>query len=1038
MVKFALRSPYTIIVLALMAVIVGTYAMLRMPMDILPAIRIPAVMVVTTYTGMPAETIEMDITNRLERWLSQASGLDHIESRSMIGVSILNCFFEPGFDPNNALAQISTLVMSDLHYLPPGTMPPIVMGYDPTAALPIALMSIFTPGLTEAKLWDESNYIVRNQLNAVSGAVAPVVFGGKLRQVLTYLNEGELVGHGLSPLDVVEALRVGNAMIPMGDAKIGSVDYSISSNGMVPSVGEFDRLPVKIAKGAPIFIKDIGHTADASAVQTNSVQIDGIKETYIPIFRRLGASTLSVVAGVKREISNILISLPDETRLRLLFDQSTKISDAIYDVIRELVMGVLLAALVIYLFLGSLTPTMIAAITIPLSILGGMLALYYCDQSLNLMTLGGLALITGPLIDKSVVALENVERHLELGATPAEAAEKGTEEVTMPVLMASLALIIVFFPVTFFQGLGKFIFTPMALTVAVTEIISYFAVMMLVPLMASRFFKSKASAHHHSTFKPLQLFNEGFFAFRARYNALLDWSLEKPKVVIALTTGVLVLSLGLVPFIGSEFFPVADHGQFFIRLRAPTGSRLEVTDEIVRKVSDSIQSLLPKDAVEVIMANSGVLPSWAAAYSPNSASHDSLLEVELKEDAGVGAYGAVNVLRPALAHAYPDVHFAYSLIDPVASALNYGALSPVDVRVLGPKLEDGEKIANELLDRMRLVPGITDSFVEQKLDYPAIHIDVDRIKAGYLGLTADGVIKNVITALNSSVLFSQNFWDDPVSGNNYYIGAMYPEATINSKETIANIPITPPSAGASSSSKEPPTLLRNIATLSDEKVPVEISHYNIKRSIDVMANVENRDIGSVASDIDRIIAGLKLPKGYYIRWGGAIEAMRASFGSMGVGLVLSLVLIFLLMVAQLKSFLDPLLIMATVPMGFIGVFWILFLTNTTFNIQSMMGMIMLIGIVVSNTVILTDFANNRLEQGGISPKLAIREAGITRLRPILMTAISAIMALLPSSISGANAPLARAVIGGLLTSTCLTLVFLPALYSIAKKGSKKV
>lgn len=1030
MVRFALRNPYLVIVLSMVLLVIGLFSMVRIPMDILPAIRIPAVMVVTTYTGMPSATIETDITNRLERWLSQASGLDHIESRSMIGVSILNCFFEAGFDPNNALSQISTLVMSDLHYLPPGTQPPIVMNYDPTAALPIALMGVFTPGLDEAKLWDESNIVVRNQLNAVSGAVAPVVFGGKLRQMMVYLNRQSLVGHGLSPLEVVDSLRSGNAMIPTGDAKIGRYDYSITSNGMIPNLPEFDDIPVRVVNGAPVFVRDVGHMKDSSAVQTNAVQVNGRAQVYLPVFRRLGSNTIAVIAGVKREIEKILVALPPSTELKLMFDQSTKISDAVSDVIHELLIGVILASIVIFFFLGSLTPTFIASLAIPLSIVGAMIGLFFGQQSLNIMTLGGLALVTGPLIDMAVVVLENIERHIELGTDPAIAAEIGASEVTLPVLVSTLALIIVFFPVTFFQGLGKFLFTPMALAVAISVIISFFTAMTVVPLAAARYLKSKAEHDAHRVWKPVRLFNEKFIAFRNAYERFLDWALDRPKVVIALVLVALLGSFGLVPMLGSEFFPVSDHGQFFVRLRAPTGTRLEITSQLVREISESIRATLPKDSVETILANTGVIPSWAAAYSPNSASHDSLLEVEMSEHSWTGASKAINELRPALARNFPDVHFAFTMIDPVASALNYGALSPVDLRVTGPELAVGQKIARDLLTKIQDIKGVTDAFVEQELDYPAIHIDVDRTKAAYVGLTADSVIKNVITALNSSVLFAQNFWDDPVSGNNYYIGAMYPEADIDSRETISNIPINP-AHDVNQKVRAVPTLLRNIATITDVKVPVEISHYNIKRTFDVMANISGRDIGSVSSSIDGILKNLQLPRGYYVQWGGAVEAMRSSFGSMGVGMILALVLIFLLMVAQLKSFIDPLLILATVPMGLIGVFWTLFLTGTTLNIQSIMGIIMLIGIVVSNCVILVDFANQRLVSG-ISPRLAIREAGMTRLRPILMTAISTVIALIPSSLSGANAPLARAVIGGLISGTCFTLIFLPAIYSLVK------
>jgi multidrug efflux pump subunit AcrB len=1020
-----------------MLLFLGVFCMLRLPLDILPTFRIPAVMVVTTYTGMPAEMIETDVTNRLERWLSQASGLDYIESRSMIGVSIVDLFFQPGFDPNNALAQISTLVMSDLHYLPPGTQPPIVIAYDPTAALPVGLLTIFTPGLDEAKLWDESNYIVRNQINAVPGAVAPVVFGGKFRQVMVYLDKDRLSGYGIAPMKVVDALSHGNSMIPTGDAKIGKTDYSISSNGMVPSINEFDQIPIKVVNGAPVFIKDVGHTQDSSAVQTNVVQVNAIKETYIPLFRRIGSSTLDVVKNIRAAIPKVLISLPPQSEINLEFDQSPKVKDAIFDVVRELVVGVLLASLVIYLFLGSMAPTLIAAFIIPLSIIGGMMALYYADQTLNLMTLGGLALITGPLIDKAVVALENVERHLDLGATPHEAAEKGVSEVQLPVLMASLALIVVFFPVTFFEGLGKFLFTPMAVSVAVTEIISYFAVMTTVPLLASWMFKAKDLAHGHGHGhrpKIVEKFNHYFDRVLASYKHLLDYALKFPEVVVALAVGAFVASIFLVPFLGTEFFPVADHGQFYIRMRGPTGLRIELMSQKVGEVSDHIRELLPKGSVKTILANTGVLPSWAAAYSPNSASHDSVLEIELDEDGPISGHDAIVKLRRDFERIYPDFRFSFSMIDPVSSALNYGAMNALDLRLISPKLEKGQELAQDILEKVKNVRGITDAGIEQELNYPAIHIDVDRTKAAFLGLAADDVIKNIITALNSSVLFSPNFWDDPVSGNNYFIGAMYPEQDIDSLETISNIPIQANNPSMNGNGQV--SLLRNVANLSMQKLPVEISHYNIQRVFDVQANVENRDIGGTADEIDRIMSKMNLPKGYSLRWVGQINAMRASFSSMGVGMAISLVLVFLLMVAQLKSFVDPLLILATVPMGFIGVFWALFLTDTTLNIQSMMGMIMLIGIVVSNTVILTDYANQKLQEGH-TPLMAIHEAGSTRFRPILMTAISAMMALFPSALSGANAPLARAVIGGLITSTFLSLVFLPALYIWVRRGSRK-
>lgn len=1029
MVKAALKTPYTVAVVALMAVVVGLFSVVRLPVDILPTFRLPAVMVVTTYTGMPATMIETDVTNRLERWLSQASGLDHIESRSLGAVSILNCYFQPGFDPNNALAQIGNFVASDLHYLPPGTLPPIVMAYDPTANLPVGLVSVHTPNMSEAKMWDESNYIVRTQLNAVPGAVAPVVFGGKLRQIMVYLDKNSLVGHGLTPLDVVQALKVGNAMIPTGDARIGDYDISITSNGMVPTLEDFDSIPIKVSGGAQVFIKDVGHTEDSSAVQTNVVQIDGVKQTYIPIFRRVGSNTTAVVDAIKEKLPKVLDALPDGTKLRLLFDQSINVREAVFDVVRELVLGILLASLVIYFFLGSLNPTFIASLAIPISIIGCMAGLYFSEQSLNLMTLGGLALVVGPLIDMAVVVLENIERHMDMGKMPFEASETGASEVSMPVLVSALALVIVFFPVVFFQGLGKFLFTPLAVAVGIAVILSYFTAMTVAPTAASLLFKHRTAGEHEKKWFLLRIFNSGYEDVKKSYAGLLAKALSKPKLVVAVVGIFFVLSMGLIPVLGTEFFPAGDHGQFYIRMRAKTGLKLDKTSEIVGKVSDTIRKTFPKNGVRTVLSNAGVLSSWAAAYTPNSATHEALMEVEM--EGGAGASHAVELLRPELARIYPDVQFSFSTIDPVASALNYGALSPVNLKVSGPDLKTARQIGEDLLSKIKNVRGVTDAFVEQELDYPSMHVEVDRVKAAYLGLSADIVVKNVITALDSSVLFEPNFWDDPDSGNNYYIGAIYPEEDVN-LESIYNIPVNPGSAGKLNRSA--PVLLRNIATLTPEKVPVQISHVNLQRTIDVSANVSGRDIGSVASDIDKILAKIELPRRYSVKWSGAVDSMRTSFGSLGIGMALSLILIYLLMVAQLKSFVDPLMVLATVPVSFIGVVWTLFITGTTVNIQSMMGMIMLIGIVVSNAVILTDFANQRLASG-ISPVLAIREAGAIRLRPILMTAISTVMALVPSALSGANAPLARAVIGGLLSGTALTLLFLPSVYVLVKSGA---
>ncbi len=1031
MVRASLRNPHAVVVLALGILVIGLTSVGQLPTDILPTFKTPAVQILTFYPGMPAEVMEKDITTRLERWTGQANGVARQESKSMVGVSIVKDFFREDVDPNTAMAQVTSLAMSDLYYLPPGTIPPMVMPFDPTASIPLALISVSSPTFDETKLYDVAYFDLRNRLQSISGVIAPAVYGGKLRRILAYVDRERTQTRGLSPLDVINSIRDYNVMIPTGNAKFGALDYQINANGMVATVAELNDLPLSVGSGPTTFVRDVASVEDASQIQSNVVRIEGKRQVYIPIYRQPGANTIAVVDGIRASLAPILERIKG-IDLDVVMDQSFFVRESIRNLVYEAALGALLAAALVLVFLGSYRPMLVVLTSLPLACLGAFIGLYFTGESLNAMTLGGLALAVGLLIDQSIVVIENTERHLSLGKSAAEAARDGALEVAQPLLIITVTLAVVFFPVVFLTGIGKFLFTPLAKTVILALGTSYVLALTLVPVCAARFLRREErfeSTEHGGWFHGL----------RRRYQALLAVALRRRGLVLGGTAAVFVLSMLLFERIGTELFPQTDAGQFMVKVRAQTGLRVEHTERIVGEVENAIREVIPEADRKMVISNVGVLLDWPAAYTPNSGPQDAFVLVQLAERHQRSTFEYVDELRRKLPAAFPGVAFDFDTGGMLSAALNGGLPSPINIQVEGNKLEAAREIAEKIKRHAETVPGAVDVRIQQRLDAPQINVDVDRVNASRVGLTQENIVKNIVTALNSSVNFAPSFWIDERNGNHYFIGAQYREGDIRSLETVLDIPIT--------GRKQPvPVPLRNLATFRRGTAPAEINHLNITRVTDVFVNVRGRDVGSVAADIEDYVDAIRrdrsqVPEGYFIQMRGEVKSMKESFASLGFGFVLAVVLVYLVMVVQFRSFVDPFVVMFAVPLGLIGVAWMLLLTGTYLSIQSMMGTIMMVGIVVSFSVLLVDFANRLLDEARAAgraktPYHAVIEAAGLRLRPILMTGLAAVLGLLPMAIAGgANIPLARAVVGGVLAAVVSVLFVVPILY-VAAKGRR--
>ena len=1026
---FAIRNPYFIIVCCLVIAIVGAAVLVRMPVDLFPPINIPVVVVATFYSGMPPEQIETDITGRFERFFTLGSNIDHIESRSLPGVSLIKIYFQPGTNADADLSEISNLAMADLRKLPPGTLPPVVLKFD-ASSLPVCLITLKGEGLNETQLRDLGQYNVRNQVANVAGASVPQPFGGRYRQIMVYVDPLKLQAHELSVMDVVRTVNDSNLILPAGDVKIGPIDYNLYTNSQLPTTEEIDHLPLKTVGNSSVMVQDIGKAIDGHAIQTNIVRVDGQPSVYLPILKQGGdTNTISVVNGIQDAVSG-LTGIPKQLVAKVVFDQSVFVKKAIDNLLHEGAIGLVLTGLMILLFLGSMRATAAVFLSIPLSVFATFLAISATGGTVNTMVLGGLALAFSRLIDNSVVVLENIFRHMEMGEPPEVAADKGGQEVARPVLAATLTTIVVFFPVVFLYGVSRFLFIALAMAVVLSMLASFFVAMTVVPLFCAKLIKSPHLVHEHQVTSSrfghvVSTFNRYFEKLVRYYDHTLGRSLLRPAATTVGLVGIALLSLSLYPLVGVAYFPRTDPGQFVINLKAPSGTRIELTEQSVKRVEDKIRQIVPPNELGMIVSNIGVTPGFSAIYTPNSAAHTAFIQVSLKEGHKVGSYEYMNRVRLALRNDLPELSTYFQAGGLVDSVLNLGLPAPIDVQVSGMDMDKTYQTASGIANNIRHLKGVSDVLIPQDIDYPALRLIIDRERASLAGLSQKEVVDNVITALTSNGMIAPSYWVDPKSGNDYLLTVQYPEAEVHSLNDLKQIPIR----GLSSRQTTQLDAVANIAPIDS---PTEVDHYQLRRVIDVYVAPKGEDLGELSGSILRLVAQTKLPEGVRVDLRGSVQGMLSSFKSFGLGLLLSVALVYLILVAQFESFLDPFIILFAVPPGLAGVLFMLLFTGTTLNIMSLMGLVMMVGIVVSNSILIVDFSRS-LWRGGTPLKEAVTVASRIRLRPVLMTSLATVIGLIPMALklgtgAEAYAPLARAIIGGLSLSVVVTIYLVPAAY----------
>ena len=1031
---FSIKYPYFIIVLCLVIAIVGTVTLVRMPVDLFPPINIPVVVIATFYSGMPPQQIETNITNPFERWFTLASGVDHIESRSLPGVSLIKMYFQPGTNADADLSTVSNLAMADLRRLPPGTLPPVVLKFD-ASSLPVCLITLKGQGMNETQLQDLGRFTVRNQIANVPGASVPQPFGGRYRQIMVYVDPLKLEAHQLSPMDVVREVNDANLILPAGDVKIGPYDYNLYSNSQAPSASDINAMPLKSVgqTQASVLVGDVGKAVDAQAIQTNIVRVDGQRSVYLPILKQGGdTNTIAVVDGIKNALGH-LVDIPKQLIPKVVFDQSLFVKTAISNVLREGGIGLILTGLMVLLFLGSFRATAAVFLSIPLSALAAFLALGGGGGSVNTMVLGGLALAFSRLIDNSVIVLENIFRHLELGEAPEVAAERGGQEVGLAVLAATLTTSVVFFPVVFLYGVSRFLFVALALAVVLSLFASYFVAMSVVPLFCAKFIKQRqADEELGDTFTRRwdgigRMFNFYFKKMLEKYDTTLATTLTKPVAATVGLAGISLLCLGLYPFLGVSFFPRTDPGQFVINVKAPSGTRVELTEDYVKQVEQIIRNVVPPGELQIIVSNIGITTDFSAIYTPNSAPHTAFVQVSLKEDHKVGSYEYMRRVREQLSEKLPQLSTYFQSGGLVDAVINLGLPAPIDIQVSGNNLDKVYNAAANLAQPVRQLKDVNDVLIPQDIDYPALELDVNREKAGLLGLSQKEIVDNVITALTSNGMIAPNYWIDPKSGNPYLLTVQYPEDAVKTVTDLKQIPLR----GVRSTQ---PTFLDSVVKVKTIPSPTEVDHYQLFRVVDVYVSPKTEDLGAVAGQVDDIIQKTKLPEGVRVNLRGSVQGMRSSFRSFGVGLILSVVLVYLILVAQFASWEDPFIILLAIPPGLAGVLLFLLATRTTLNVMSLMGVVMMVGIVVSNSILIVEFARH-LHHDGKPVKEAVSLASRMRLRPILMTSLATVLGMIPMAIgaepgSEQYAPLARAIIGGLLVSVAVTVYLVPAVYLI--------
>ncbi len=1039
-VRLALRRPYTFVVMSVLILILGVLAIVRTPVDIFPNINIPVIVVAWTYTGMPPEEMADRVIFNYERSLTTTvNDIEHIESQSLNGVGIVKIFFHPHANLASAIAQVTAISQSTVRNLPPGITPPFIITYN-ASSVPILQLGLSGPGLTEQQLADMGINFIRTELITVSGVAIPYPYGGKQRTVMVDLNTAAMQAKGLSPADVVSAIDAENLILPSGTAKIGSYEYYIESNASAPTIKDLNELPIKTVNGSTIYIRDIGNVRDGFTPQTNIVRVNGSRSTVMSILKLGNASTLDVIAGVRKLLPSVESSLPVHVDMHALSDQSIFVKASIIGVVREGAIAACLTGLMILVFLGSWRSTIIIAVSIPLSVLTSLALLSALGETINIMTLGGLALAVGILVDDATVEVENINRNLDQDKEILQAILDGASQIAVPALVSTLSICIVFVPMFFLTGVPKYLFVPLAEAVVFAMLASYLLSRTLVPTMARYLlFEQTEEERREQTERsrnPLvrmqARFEIGFEHFRERYHRMLQAVMHHRFVFVACFLGFCILSFALLPVIGQDFFPSVDSGEFKLHMRARTGTRIEDTAAICDNVEKDIRRVIPPSELTTIIDNIGLpYSNLNLAYSTSApiGPADADIQVELApRHRRTNDY--VRELRARLAQDFPGVSFYELPVDIVTQILNFGLPAPIDVQIVGRDIYANHEFASQLMNRLKFVPGITDLRIQQPFDYPRFYVDVDRTKASQVGFTQSNVTQSMLIALSGSFQTQPQFWLDPKTGVSYSITTQTPQYRIQSPQDLANIPV------ASSGSSAEPQILGALASFARGSEIAEVTHYNIQSAIDIYGGVDGRDLGGVARDIAPIIEQSKrdLPAGSFIVVRGQIQTMNQSFMGLLAGLGFSIVLVYLLIVVNFQSWLDPFIILTALPGAFAGILWFLFLTGTTVSVPAVTGAIMCIGVATSNSILLISFSKERLQAGKASVDAAL-DAGFTRFRPVLMTALAMIIGMLPMSLGlgeggEQNAPLGRAVIGGLLFATVATLFFVPVVFSI--------
>jgi len=1050
-VRLALRRPYTIAVFSFVILLLGTLSITRMRADIFPTIDIPVVLVVWNYPGMTADDMEKRVTFLSERaYSTTVDGISRIESQTISGTSVLKLYFEPGADIGGAIAQVGSVSSTATRSMPPGMQPPAIVRYN-ASNVPVAQLTVSSPTLNEQQLFDYGVNFIRLRLFTVPGLATPAPYGGKQRQIMVDVDPGATTSHGLSAQDVVNALLQSNLTQPAGSARMGTTEYDVALNNSPDVIADFNKMPIKSVGGAMVFLGDVAKVHDGFAVQNNIVRVNGQRATYLAVLKKASASTLAVVDATKDLIPTIKAAAPEGMEIKLDFDQSTFVRAAISGVLHEAVVSSALVSLMILFFLGSWRSVVIVSTSIPLAIFSALIGLFLTGQTLNIMTLGGLALAIGMLVDDATVEVENIHRNRHLGKPLTVAILDGAQQIATPALAATLTICIVFFPVVMLTGPAKFLFVPLALSVVFSMMASYLLSRTLVPTLA-RMFMDKESLHPDGD-GLWDRFNRardrGFDRFQAAYTRLLAVVLEHRAFTMGIGIVIVAATLPLGRLVGMDFFPQVDAGQMRLHVRAPSGTRIEETEQILTRVEQTLRDVIPPKDLANINDNIGlpIFYNLAFVQTDSVGGQDADVLVSLRPGHAPTAMYQ-NKLRAEFAQRFPGMHLYFQPADIISQVLNFGLSAPLDIEVEGRDMDKSMEVAKVLQAKIRAIPGVVDVRIPQLFDHPGLQVDVDRERAAQMGLQQRDVSANLLTSLSSSSLVSPSFWVSPQNGVNYTVVVQTPIDRVSSVSELRGMPLTTgnhdittaggtPGAADDSSGVSP--YLGSISQVRPVQTKSLVSHDTVQRIVEVQAGVEGRDLGSVASDIKRVMGEMKdLPPNTKLNLRGQSESMNSSFFSLGTGLILAAVLVYVLMVVLYQSWLDPFIIMFAVPGALSGVLWMLAITHTTLNVESLMGAIMAVGVAVSNSILLVNFANEVRAEHDIGPLEAALEAGKTRLRPVLMTALAMILGMIPMALGTGeggeqNAPLGRAVIGGLLVATVVTLFIVPLIYSLLRK-----